>query len=104
MATPETRFLPLEQHLALALRQRLLELCATRRELGAGPDGKLVVTLEPTGEDAPRFAVREVIVSLQHLDGVPLGLLQRVVRELTGDELRITELNALADGSAVSPA
>ena len=38
VATPETRHLPLEQHLALALRQRLLELCLTRRELGAGPD------------------------------------------------------------------
>jgi S-adenosylmethionine synthetase len=88
VATPETRFLPLEQHLALALRQRLLELCATRRELGAGPDGKLVVTLLPTGDDAPRFAVRQVIVSLQHLDRAPLVLLQRAVREVIVGELR----------------
>lgn len=87
VATPETRHLPLEQHLALALRQRLLELCATRRELGAGPDGKLVVTLQPTGARTPRYAVREVIVSLQHLDRAPLVLLQRAVRALVLEEL-----------------
>lgn len=88
VATSGTRFLPLEQHLALALRQRVLELCATRRELGAGPDGKLVVTLLPKGFEAPRFAVHEIIVSLQHLDRAPLVLLQRAVHELVLGELR----------------
>ena len=36
VATPETRHLPLEQHIALALRERIVDLCATRRALGAG--------------------------------------------------------------------
>jgi S-adenosylmethionine synthetase len=88
VATPETRHLPLEQHLAMALRQRLLELCVLRRELGAGPDGKLVVLLVPAGASSSAMAVTEVIVSLQHLDRAPLVLLQRAVRALVLDELR----------------
>ena len=88
VATPETRHLPLEQHLAMALRQRLLELCVLRRELGAGPDGKLIVVLVPAGASGSAMAVTEVIVSLQHLDRAPLVLLQRAVRELVLDELR----------------
>ncbi len=87
VATPETRFLPLEQHLALALRQRLLELCLTRRELGAGPDGKLVVTLAPNAAASPRYHVREIVVSLQHLDRAPLVVLQRAVRDAVHAEL-----------------
>ncbi len=87
VATPETKYLPLEQHLALVLRQRLLELCVTRRELGAGPDGKLVVVLVPTGADSNTMMVREVIVSLQHLDRAPLVMLQRAVREVVFTEL-----------------
>lgn len=88
VATPETRHLPLEQHLAMALRQRLLELCVLRRELGAGPDGKLVVVLVPAGASSSAMAVTEVIVSLQHLDRAPLVLLQRAARSLVLDELR----------------
>jgi S-adenosylmethionine synthetase len=82
VATAETRHLPLEQHLALALRARLWDLCVTRRDLGAGPDGKLVVTLLPTGASAPRYRVHEVIVSVQHIEQAPLIQLQRAVREL----------------------
>jgi S-adenosylmethionine synthetase len=82
VATPETRFLPLEQHLSLVLRDRLWELCATRRELGAGPDGKLLVTLAPTtGPDGrTRFELRDLIVSLQHLTHAPLIELEREVQ------------------------
>ncbi len=87
VATPETRYLPIEQHLALALRDRVLALSLNRRELGAGPDGKLVVTLRPTGDVAPRYEVRDVIVSLQHLDLAPLVQLERAVREVIIDEL-----------------
>ena len=86
-ASAETRFLPLEQHLSLVLRQRLLELCVLRRELGAGPDGKLVVVLAPTGATSPRYAVQEVIVSLQHLNRAPLVALERSVRETVLREL-----------------
>lgn len=88
VATPETRHLPLEQHLATTLRQRLLELCVVRRELGAGPDGKLVVVLVPAAASSSAMTVTEVIVSLQHLDRAPLVLLQRAVRALVLDELR----------------
>lgn len=89
VACPESRFLPLEQHLALALRERLVELGATRRELGAGPDGKLLVTLEPILQPgaSPRYAVSDVIVSLQHLEAAPLVTLQRAVRECVLEEL-----------------
>ena len=87
VATPETRYLPLEQHLALVLRQRLLELCVTRRELGAGPDGKLVVVLVPSAAGSSQVRVREVVVSLQHLDRAPLVQLQRAVCELMVAEL-----------------
>jgi S-adenosylmethionine synthetase len=89
VAAPETRFLPLEQHLALVLRDRLIELCATRRLLGAGPDGKLLVTLVPSGEVAgrPRFEVRDLVVSLQHLTDAPLVALERAVRDTLREEL-----------------
>jgi S-adenosylmethionine synthetase len=89
VARPETRFLPLEQHLALALRERLAELCATRRELGAGPDGKLLITLQPlTGTGAaPAYLVSDVIVSIQHLEAAPLVSLQRAVRDCVTAEL-----------------
>jgi S-adenosylmethionine synthetase len=89
VATSETRFLPLEQHLALALRDRVLELCATRRELGAGPDGKLLVTLAPEtgGGGLPRYRVRDVIVSVQHLERAPLVALHRALRDAMTEEL-----------------
>ena len=102
----ETRFLPLEQHLALALRQRLLELSLHRRELGLGPDGKLVVTLAPTGAEAPRYAVREVIVSVQHLPQAPWVAVDRalraaIVEELAAQHARLPWL--LAEPSAATP-
>jgi S-adenosylmethionine synthetase len=87
VATPETACLPLEHHLALRLRQVLLELCATRRELGAGPDGKIVVVLAPTGSQAPRYAIRDIVASVQHLDRAPLVMLQRAVHDAIAAEL-----------------
>jgi S-adenosylmethionine synthetase len=82
VASPETRFLPLEQHLAVALRERRVELCATRREIGAGSDGKLLVTLRPIVAHGalPRYGVGDVIVSIQHVEQAPLVALQRAVR------------------------
>jgi S-adenosylmethionine synthetase len=89
VATPETRHLPLEQHLALSLRDRLLEMCATRRDLGAGPDGKLLVTLSSVDGSggATRYAVRDLVASLQHLDQAPLVALERAVGECLLDEI-----------------
>lgn len=89
VAAPETRFLPLEQHLTLALRDRLSELCATRRLLGAGPDGKLLLTLTPdVGVGGrPRYEVRDLVVSLQHLTDAPLITLERAVRDCMMEEL-----------------
>jgi S-adenosylmethionine synthetase len=89
VASPGTRFLPLEQHLALALRDRLAELCATRRLLGAGPDGKLLITLVPVADagESVRYEVRDLIVSLQHLGDAPLVALERAVRDCLRDEL-----------------
>jgi S-adenosylmethionine synthetase len=86
---PETRHLPLEQHLVLAMRERVLELCATQRTLGAGPDGKLLVTLRPVpGEsELPRYVVSDVIVSVQHLADAPLVVLQRALQETVLAEL-----------------
>ena len=105
VAREETRFLPLEQHLALALRERLIEMCATQRDLGAGPDGKLLVTLEPAGRGGspPRYRVRDVIVSVQHLEAAPLVRLQRAVREcvvgeLTAQHERAPDLLLAPDG------
>jgi S-adenosylmethionine synthetase len=88
-ATPETRHLPLEQHLVLALRERVVDLCATRRELGAGPDGKLLLTLRPIAGDGgvPRYTVSDVIVSVQHIADAPLVVLQRALRDCMLDEL-----------------
>jgi S-adenosylmethionine synthetase len=90
VATPETRFLPLEQHLALALRDRLLELCATRRELGCGPDGKLLVTLSPVDGAAgrTRYAVTDLIVSVQHLEDAPLVAVERAIHNCLLGEIR----------------
>jgi S-adenosylmethionine synthetase len=89
VGTMETRHLPLEQHLVLALRERVLELCATKRALGAGPDGKLLITLRPVpGEAAlPRYVVSDVIVSVQHLADAPLVVLQRALQECVLAEL-----------------
>jgi S-adenosylmethionine synthetase len=89
VATPETRFLPLEQHLALVLRDRLAECCATRRELGIGPDGKLLVTLVPVPGAAggTRFALRDLVVSVQHVEQAPLVAVERAVRGSLLEEL-----------------
>jgi S-adenosylmethionine synthetase len=80
VGTPETRWLPLEQHLALTLRDRLLEFTATERALGAGPDGKLLVALRPAG--GTRWAPAWVVTSVQHLEHAPTVRLERAVRSL----------------------
>jgi S-adenosylmethionine synthetase len=89
VAEPACRYLPLEQHLVLALRDRLLELCVLQRELGAGPDGKILVTLAPDGVagSCVRYRVADVIVSVQHLADVSVVALERAVRDALVGEL-----------------
>jgi S-adenosylmethionine synthetase len=79
VGTPETRWLPLEQHLALRLRDALLMLCVNERVLGAGPDGKVLVALEATGDG--RYRPAWVVSSVQHLAESPVVQLERAVRE-----------------------
>ena len=89
IAEPRCRYLPLEQHLVLALRDRLLELCVLRRELGAGPDGKILITLTPDGSSSGQihYKVADVIVSVQHLADASLVVLERAVRDAFVAEL-----------------
>lgn len=95
VAEPGCRYLPLEQHLVLALRDRLLELCVTRRELGAGPDGKILITLVPRGWFAGkvRYRVADVIVSVQHLADASLVALERAVRDAFVAELLMQSIS-----------
>jgi len=86
VGTPETRWLPLEQHLALRLRDALLTLTATERMLGAGPDGKLLIALHPT--DDGRWAPSWIVTSVQHLVDAPTVRLERAVHELFNATLR----------------
>lgn len=79
VGTPETRWLPLEQHLALRLRDGLLALTATDRTLGAGPDGKLLLALRPLGDG--RWEPAWLVSSVQHLAEAPTVVLERVVRD-----------------------
>ncbi len=89
IAKPACRYLPLEQHLVLALRDRLLELCVLRRELGAGPDGKILLTLLPDGAVGPHARHRgaDVIVSVQHLADASVVAIERAVRDAFVAEL-----------------
>lgn len=79
VGTPETRWLPLEQHLALRLRDELLLLTVSERALGAGPDGKVLVALEATSDG--RWRPSWVVCSVQHLAESPVVQLERAVRE-----------------------
>ncbi len=85
IGTPETHWLPMEQHLALLLRDRLLALTVEDRSLGAGPDGKLLIALRPVGVGAGGFvqyAPAWVVCSVQHLVAAPTVVLERAVRAL----------------------
>jgi S-adenosylmethionine synthetase len=106
VGTPETRWLPLEQHLALVLRDRLLHLTATERTLGAGPDGKLLIALRPAGVSASnvaRWAPAWVVTSMQHIENASTVRLERVLRSaildtLTSEAARMPDLLAAPDG------
>lgn len=85
IGTPETHWLPMEQHLALLLRDRLLGLTVEDRSLGSGPDGKLLIALRPVSVGASgfvRYAPAWVVSSVQHLEAAPTVVLERAVREL----------------------
>jgi S-adenosylmethionine synthetase len=86
VGTPETRWLPLEQHLALRLRDALLALLTTERSLAGGPDGKLLVALRATGDG--RWQPAWIVSSVQHLAESPTVHLERTVRELYLDVLQ----------------
>jgi len=77
VGNPETRWLPVEQHLALALRDELLALTLRDRSLGAGPDGKVLVALAASGS---RWRPQWVVCSVQHLREAPTVVLERAVR------------------------
>jgi hypothetical protein len=55
IGTPETRWLPMEAHLAWLLRDPLLKLTMEDRTHGAGPDGKLLIALRPAGVGSGGF-------------------------------------------------
>ena len=85
IGTPETEWLPMEQFLALELRDALLQLTTTDRTLGAGPDGKLLIALRPIpGVRAgfPRWVPAWVVSSVQHIQAASVVTLERAVREL----------------------
>ena len=91
IGTPETRWLPMEQHLAWRLRDALLTLTVQDRTLGAGPDGKLLVALRPAGVGAggfTRYTPAWVVSSMQHIVAAPTVVLERAVRELFTRVLR----------------
>jgi S-adenosylmethionine synthetase len=91
IGTPETRWLPMEQHLAWLLRDALLTLTVEDRTLGAGPDGKLLIALCPVGIGAggfTRYTPAWVVSSVQHIEAAPTVVLERAVRELFTRVLR----------------
>ena len=85
IGTPETDWLPMEQHLALTLRDALLHLTASDRTLGAGPDGKLLLALRAVPGVRPGFARWVpvwIVSSVQHIAAASVVKLERAVREL----------------------
>ena len=85
IGTPETHWLPMEQYLALRLRDALLELTVSDRTLGAGPDGKLLIALAPLPSERrgfARWAPQWVVSSVQHLEAASVVVLERAVRTL----------------------
>jgi len=85
IGTPETDWLPMEQYLALVLRDALLHLTVDDRTLGAGPDGKLLIALRPVPSRRAgfaRWAPAWVVSSVQHLEAASVVALERAVRGL----------------------
>ena len=85
IGTPETDWLPMEQYLALTLRDALLQRTVGDRSLGAGPDGKLLVALRPVPGVRPGFARWVpvwVVSSVQHIAAASVVKLERALREL----------------------
>lgn len=108
VGVPEQRWLPLEQHLVLVLRDALGELAATDRALGVGPDGKVLVALRE--EASGRAVLDGVVTSLLHLPSSSMLAVDRaarraIVRALEAEAVRLDgrlELPAdLRSGSAI---
>lgn len=91
IGTPETNWLPMEQHLALSLRDALLALTQRERALGAGPDGKVLVALRQLPSVRAGYARWEpawVVTSVQHLAAASVVALERAVRACLMERLR----------------
>jgi len=82
---PGTNFLPPEHWLAARMARRLERLRLERPELQLGPDGKLIVAWEESGDGS---RVTSFSASLQQAIGGPLIELHRAVLEQLRDGLR----------------
>ena len=106
IGTPETDWLPMEQHLALTLRDALLHRTVEDRTLGAGPDGKLLIALrEVPGIRAGfvRWVPVWVVSSVQHIVAASVVKLERALRELYTQVL-VVESARMPDLLAPPPA
>ena len=92
IALPETNYLPPAHYLANRLGRRISELYHSRPELGLGPDGKLIVTLQ---EEDGRFRLHALSCSVQQRNMVDSINLRRTLRELVE-----AEMQALADSTS----
>jgi S-adenosylmethionine synthetase len=84
MAIPETNFLPVEHWLANRLGRRLAELRIGEPGLQLGPDGKVIVMVNESGEG---YRLDGFSCSLQQMAGASDIALHRKVRELLQEEL-----------------
>ena len=84
MAIPETNFLPVEHWLANRLGRRLAELRVEEPGLQLGPDGKVIVMVNESGEG---YRLDGFSCSLQQMAGASDIALHRKVRELLKEEL-----------------
>ncbi|MES3036026.1 MAG: methionine adenosyltransferase domain-containing protein [Gemmatimonadota bacterium] len=102
IGTPETEWLPMEQYLALTLRDALLHLTVEDRSLGAGPDGKLLLALRAVpGVRAGfvRWVPTWIVSSVQHIAAASVVKLERALRErftavLAAESARMPDLLA----------
>lgn len=88
----KTRFLPPEQFLVHALREALWESCRSGVLKGAGPDGKLLVSLREEGD---AWHLEKVLVTLQHpKESGLMDLTGKVFATLAGRYARLQQADA----------
>ena len=106
LGTPETDWLPMEQHLALTMRDALLHRTVEDRTLGAGPDGKLLIALRAVPgirSGFVRWVPVWVVSSVQHIVAASVVKLERALRELYTQVL-VAESARMPDLLAPPPA